>query len=292
MLFKGSGVALCTPFTEDGVNFGTYEKLIEFQIENDTDALIVCGTTGEPPTMTNKEQEELVRFAVGQANGRVPVIAGIGGNNTAASLEKAKTYEQAGASGLLYVTPYYNKCTKSGLLAHFLTVADAVSIPIVVYNVPARTNVNLPLDVWDALCGHKNIAMIKEASGNIAQVAEMSRVANGRADIVSGNDDCIVPLLSVGGVGVISVLANILPQYTHDMVMHYLNGDTDKACKMQLKVLPLVSALFCEVNPIPAKTALREMGYDMGPFRLPLTEMEEKNKARLLTEMRAFDLID
>lgn len=291
MIFRGSGVAMCTPFTDDGINYDTFERQIEFQIEGGTDALIVCGTTGEPCTMTRAEKDALIKFAVDKAKGRVPVIAGVGGNNTADVVSCAKSAEQAGADGLLAVTPYYNKCTNNGLILHFETVADSTGLPVVVYNVPSRTGVNMSPSVFGKLCEHEKIVAIKEASGNISQITEMARVSRGRADLLSGNDDHIVPLLSVGGVGVISVLANIMPGYVHDMVMAYLNGDTKKAGEMQVEVYTLAMTLFVEVNPIPVKTAMREMGFDMGTLRLPLTEMEEANLEKLRGEMRKFELI-
>jgi len=292
MIFRGSGVAMCTPFAENGINYHTFERQIEFQIEGGTDALIVCGTTGEPSTMDRAEKDALIKFAVEQTNGRIPVIAGVGGNNTADVISCAKSAEQAGADGLLAVTPYYNKCTDKGLIMHFETLADSTSLPVVIYNVPARTGVNMCAGVFGKLCEHEKIVAIKEASGNISQITEMARVARGKADLLSGNDDHVVPLLSVGGVGVISVLANIMPGYMHDMVMAYLDGDVKKAGEMQVEVYPLAKALFLEVNPIPVKTAMREMGYDMGELRLPLTEMEEANLEKLRSEMRKFELID
>lgn len=292
MIFKGSGVAMSTPFTDTGINYNTFEKMIEFQIENNTDALIVCGTTGEPSTMTKDEQNELIHFAVQKSNGRVPIVAGVGGNNTADVIACAKHAQDAGADALLAVTPYYNKCTNKGLVAHFEAVAESTSLPVILYNVPSRTGVNLCSAVFDKLCEHPNIAAIKEASGNICQITEMARVAQNRAALYSGNDDHVVPLLSVGGIGVISVVGNIMPKYMHDMVMAYLNGDTKKAAQMQLEIYPLALSMFLEVNPIPVKTALGLMGFDMGNLRLPLTEMEDENVEKMKAEMRRFHLID
>ncbi len=291
MLFKGSGVALCTPFNNEGINFDTFEQLIEFQIEGKTDMLLVCGTTGEPSTMCDSEKCSAIEFAIKTVNGRIPVVAGVGGNNTAHVVTSAQHAEQAGASAVLVVTPYYNKCTQKGLMGHFTTVADSVNIPIIVYNVPSRTGINIPPAIFKELCLHKNISGIKEASADISHIADVARLTRGNADLYSGNDDHIVPILSLGGVGVISVLANLMPRYTHDMVMAYLDGDVKKACDMQLQINPLVHALFSEVNPIPAKTALRLMGYDMGNFRLPLTEMEQCNYNNLVTQMKEFDLL-
>lgn len=291
MIFKGSGVALSTPFTEDGINFDTFEKLIEFQIEGQTDLLLVCGTTGEPSTMNGDEKRAAIEFAVKTVNGRIPVCAGVGGNNTADVVNCARHAQSSGADSLLVVTPYYNKCTPKGIKEHFFAVADAVDLPIIVYNVPARTGVNIPPAIFGALSEHKNIAGIKEASGNISHIAEVALETRGKADLYSGNDDHIVPVLSLGGVGVISVLANIMPKYTHDMVMAFLNGDTKTACDMQLNVNKLYRALFSEVSPIPVKTALRLMGFDMGALRLPLTEMEDAMRENLIAQMKEFDLI-
>ncbi len=291
MIFTGSGVALCTPFSDSGINFDTFEKLIEFQIAGGTDMLLVCGTTGEPSTMSCDEKHAAIEFAVKTVNGRIPVCAGVGGNNTADVVACAQHAKEAGADSLLVVTPYYNKCTPKGIKGHFFAVADAVDLPIIVYNVPARTGVNIPPAVFGELCEHKNIAGIKEASGNISHIAEVAHATRGKAELYSGNDDHIVPVLSLGGVGVISVLANIMPKYTHDMVAAFLNGDAKKACDMQLNVNKLLGALFSEVNPIPVKSALRLMGFDMGEFRLPLTEMEEAHHANLAAQMKEFDLI-
>ncbi len=292
MIFRGSGVALVTPFTEDGIAFDTLEKLVEFQISNDTDALIVCGTTGEPSTMSPAEQQAVIEFVVKQTDGRIPVIAGVGGNNTAHVVEFAKIVRDLGANGILGVTPYYNKCTDAGLLAHFYALADATELPVILYNIPGRTGVNICPAVYEELCSHDRIDGIKEASGNISQILETMRRVRGNASLYSGNDDQIVPLLSLGGDGVISVLANIMPKYTHNLVMNYLNGQIDAARDMQLEINPLVNALFCEVNPIPAKAALRAMGFDMGPLRLPLTEMSQEHYQNLLTQMRKFGLCD
>ncbi len=292
MIFTGSCVALSTPLTEKGVNFDAFEKLINFQILNNTDALLVCGTTGEPSTMTTEEKHSAIEFCVKANSSRVPVIAGVGGNNTADVISSAKHAQNAGVNALLAVTPYYNKCTTNGLKAHFNAVADSVDIPVIIYNVPSRTGVNISSDVFNDLINHKNIVAIKEASGNISQIADMAAVSGERANIYSGNDDHVIPVLSLGGIGVISVMANIIPKYTHDMVCAYLEGNTVLARDMQLKVNPLVHALFSEVNPIPVKTALRLMGYDMGELRLPLCEMEEKNLKILKTEMKNFGLID
>ncbi len=292
MIFNGSCVAICTPFNEGGINFDTFERLVEFQIENKTDAIVVCGTTGEPSTMTGGEKKSAVEFVVRTVAGRVPVIAGVGGNNTADAAKNARHAEDAGANGILAVTPYYNKCNKDGLTGHFAAIADASSLPLIVYNVPARTNVNVTPEMFARLCEHKNIAAIKEACADMCQIVELARLIAGRADIYSGTDEITVPIMSLGGAGVISVMANIAPRYMHDMVKSYIGGDTKTAARMQLDANPLISALFCEVNPIPAKTALGLMGYDMGEFRLPLAPMDEANLSVLKREMRAFNLID
>lgn len=292
MIFRGSGVALVTPFTENGVAFDTLERLVEFQIENGTDALIACGTTGEPSTMTDEEQRSVIDCVVKTAAGRVPVIAGVGGNNTAHVIAGAKIAQQLGANALLAVTPYYNKCTNSGLLAHFNALADSTDLPVILYNVPSRTGVNIGPGVYESLCAHERISGIKEASGNISQIVETARLTRGKAALYSGNDDQVIPLLSLGGDGVISVLANIMPKYVHNMVVNYLNGKTEEARDMQLEINPMISALFSEVSPIPIKTALRMMGFQMGPLRLPLTEMGDKTYENLLIQMRHFGLCE
>ncbi|MBZ4666059.1 4-hydroxy-tetrahydrodipicolinate synthase [Mahella sp.] len=284
-VFTGSGVALVTPFTKDGVNFDTLEQMIEFQIAGTTDALIVCGTTGEPSTMTAKEKHDTIKFAIERINHRIPVIAGTGGNNTAEVIEASVDAQQLGADALLIVTPYYNKTTQKGLVEHYTAIANAVDIPIIIYNVPSRTGLNMTPATLERLSHIKNIAGMKEASGNIVQVAEMARLCGDRIDIYSGNDDQVVPILSLGGKGVISVVANIAPKDTHDMVVKFLNGDIEGSRQLQFKLNPLVEALFIEVNPIPVKTALNLMGFDVGNLRLPLTEMSESNLAFLRQRM-------
>ncbi|MGI6161712.1 MAG: 4-hydroxy-tetrahydrodipicolinate synthase [Christensenellales bacterium] len=289
-VFKGSGVAICTPFNAGGINFEAFGRLVDFQIENGTDAIIVCGTTGEPSTMTTPEKEAAISFCVERVAGRVPVVAGTGGNNTAAVVEASKRAATLGADALLIVTPYYNKATQSGLVAHYSAVADAVDLPIIIYNVPARTGLNMLPETLHRLSSIPTIVGMKEASGDIAQVAEMARLCP-NIDLYSGNDDMIVPLMSLGGSGVISVVANIAPRDTHDMVMKYLSGDIDGARRLQLDMKPLIDALFTDVNPIPVKTALNLMGFHMGSLRLPLTPMGEANLARLKREMSAYGLI-
>ena len=292
-IFKGAGVALVTPFHEDeSVNYEALEELLEMQIAGHTDAIIVCGTTGEPSTMTEEERTSVIKFAVEKVNKRVPVIAGTGGNNTREAVAMSKTAEGLGVDGLLVVTPYYNKATQEGLFLHYKAIADAVNIPIIMYNVPGRTGLNLLPETAVRIAREcKNVIGIKEASGNIDQITNLAKLGRGVLDIYSGNDDEVIPILSVGGIGVISVLSNIVPQETHDMVMEYLEGDRAKALDIQLKYLDVIHALFCEVNPIPAKAALNMMGKNAGVMRLPLTEMSEKNKAVLKAAMEEVGLI-
>lgn len=291
-IFTGAGVALVTPMHADGsVNFDKMKELIEFQIANETDALIICGTTGEASTMSDEVQIECVRFAKEVAAGRVPIIAGAGSNDTAHCIELAQACEKAGADGVLLVTPYYNKATQKGLILHYTAIANAINIPIILYNVPGRTGCNLAPKTVAELAKVKNIVAVKEASGNLSQVAEIASLVGDDFDIYSGNDDQILPVLSLGGKGVISVLSNVAPKQTHDMVMSYLNGDTKTATKLQLDAIELISALFCEVNPIPVKAALNLMGYEVGSCVLPLCDMEEKNLETLRTAMKNYGLI-
>ncbi|SHJ11154.1 4-hydroxy-tetrahydrodipicolinate synthase [Lutispora thermophila] len=290
-LFKGSGVAIITPFTKDGINFDKLGELIEWHIENNTDAIIICGTTGEASTMTDEEKKAAYKFTVEKVAKRIPVIAGTGSNNTHHSIELSKYAESVGCDGLLCVTPYYNKTTQKGLLEHYTAIADSVNIPIIIYNVPGRTGLNILPETLRKLSLHKNIAGIKEASGNISQVVEIGTFCNENFVMYSGNDDQVVPLLSVGGVGVISVVANIAPKEMHDMVMSYLNGDVKHAMKLQLKIKPLNDALFCEVNPIPVKTAMNLLGFEVGDLRLPLTSMTEKNLDYLKNTLISYGLL-
>lgn len=291
-IFTGAGVALVTPMHDDGsVNFEKMKELIEFQLANHTDALIICGTTGEASTMTDEVQIECIRFAKEVAAGRVPIIAGAGSNDTAHCIKLAQGCEQAGADAVLLVTPYYNKATQKGLILHYTAVANSISIPIILYNVPGRTGCNIAPKTVAELAKVKNIVAVKEASGNLSQVAEIAALVGPDFDIYSGNDDQILPVLSLGGKGVISVLSNVAPQQTHDMVMHYLNGDTKAATKLQLDAIELISALFCEVNPIPVKTALNEMGYAVGPCVAPLCDMEPKNLETLRTALKNYGLL-
>ena len=284
-IFTGSGVAIVTPFNDSGVNFDTFGKLIDFQIEQGTDAIVVCGTTGEPSTMTAREKEAAIAFAVERANKRVPVVAGTGGNNTAAVIEASRRAQALGANALLIVTPYYNKCTQAGAVAHYNAVADAVDLPIIVYNVPSRTSFNILPDTLLKMSEHPNIAAVKEASGNISQITEMFRLCAGNLDFYSGNDDHIFALLALGGKGVISVVANVAPRDTHELVAAFLRGDIAASRDLQFRLNPLVRALFSEVNPIPAKAALNLMGFDMGDPRMPLTRISEGNLEKLRTAM-------
>lgn len=291
IIFKGCGTAIITPFTEDGVNFEEFGKMIEFQIENGADAIIVCGTTGESSTMTLEERKETIKFAVEKANKRVPIIAGTGGNCTANVIEMTKFAESIGVDAALVVTPYYNKTTQAGLIEHYKVVASATKLPIILYSVPSRTGVNITPETCKELSKIENIVAIKEASGNLSQVAEIANLCGEDLNIYSGNDDQITPILSVGGIGVISVLSNILPEHTHDIVDSFLNGNVEFAKDEQLSVIPLVKALFCEVNPIPVKAAMNMLGYNAGKPRLPLVEMSDKGKERLEKELKALELL-
>lgn len=276
-LFKGSGVAIVTPFKEEGVDFHKLGELLDWHISEGTDAIIICGTTGEASTMSDDEKKAAFKFTVEKVAGRIPVIAGTGSNNTSYSINLSKYAEDVGCDGLLCVTPYYNKTTQKGLVEHYTAIADAINIPIIIYNVPGRTGLNITPDTLKILSEHKNIIGVKEASGNISQVVEIGTFCNDDFNMYSGNDDQVVPLLSVGGIGVISVVANIAPKEMHDMVINYLNGNVEKAKELQLKIKPLNDALFCEVNPIPIKTSMNLLGFDVGDLRLPLTSMSDKN---------------
>lgn len=282
-IFKGAAVALVTPMNQDGtVNYDKLTELIEFQIKGGTDAIVACGTTGEASTLTHEEHINVIRHTVEKVNGRVPVIAGTGSNSTETAIYLSKEAEKAGADALLLVTPYYNKATQKGLVEHFVKTAEAVKIPAILYNVPSRTGCNiLPATVKEIARRASNVVAIKEASGNISQVAELASIMDENFAIYSGNDDQIVPLLSLGGIGVISVLSNIAPRETHDIVASYLEGDVKKSARLQLEAIDLIKSLFIEVNPIPVKTALNLMGMNAGPLRLPLTEMDGANVEKL-----------
>lgn len=289
VIFKGCGTALATPFTEDGINFEELRKMIEFQILEGVDSLIICGTTGESSTMSTEEKKSVIEFSVKIANGRVPVIAGTGGNNTKEAIAMSKYAESVGVDGLLLVTPYYNKTTQKGLITHFTKIADSVNIPIILYSVQSRTGMNIEPKTCLELSKVPNIVGVKEASGNISQVAEIAKLCQDELSIYSGNDDQIVPVLSLGGLGVISVLSNLYPKFVHTMVMDYLTGNWQKACSSQLNALPLIKALFSEVNPIPVKYALNQIGFDCGIPRLPLVELSDENKERINSTLKNFD---
>lgn len=291
LVFKGCGTAIVTPFTEDGVNFDEFGKLIENQIENKVDAIIVCGTTGESATMTEQERKETIKYAIEKVAKRTKVVVGTGSNNTKSAIEMSKFAEEAGADALLVVTPYYNKTTQKGLIMHYTAIASEVKLPIIMYSVPSRTGVNIAPETCKELAKIENIVAIKEASGNISQVAKIASLCGDNLAIYSGNDDQIIPVLSLGGKGVISVLSNIMPKYTHDMCYKYFEGNVSEALKMQLDVIGLCDALFSEVNPIPAKYALNLMGYNFGKPRMPLIELSDSNKEVLKQVMEKHKLI-
>lgn len=291
-IFKGAGVAIVTPFKEDGsVNFDNYGELIEWQLAEGTDAIISCGTTGEASTMTDEEQIETVAYCVDKVKGRVPVIAGAGSNDTKHGVNLSKEIEKAGADALLQVTPYYNKATQKGLVQHYTAIADSVNIPMILYSVPGRTGVNIKPATVLELSRHPNIVAIKEASGNISQCAEIARLVPEDFSIYSGNDDMITPILALGGDGVISVLSNVAPKATHDMVQKFFDGDIAGSIELQLKTKPLIDALFAEVNPIPVKAALHIMGRSEMHFRMPLCEPEDSTMALLERELKAFGIL-
>ena len=292
-IFTGAGTAIATPFYEDGaVNYDSFAKMIEFQVENSIDAIIVCGTTGEASTLSHEEHLSVIKFCVEKVAGRVPVIAGTGSNCTETAIYLSQEAEKYGVDGLLVVTPYYNKATQKGLYEHFKMVADSVKVPIILYNIPGRTGVGMKPETIVSLCNDvENIVGVKEASGNFSHIVELMAQAKGTVDVYSGNDDQIVPLLSLGGKGVISVLSNVAPQETHDICQKFFDGDLQGSLDIQLRAQNLVSALFCEVNPIPVKKALNLMGMEFGPMRRPLTEMEPENAARLEKEMRNFGIL-
>lgn len=289
-IFKGAATALVTPFKNGVIDFEKYGELIEWQISENIDALVIAGTTGEASTMNDIEHKALMKYAVDKINKRVPVILGTGSNDTIHSLELSRYAQDIGADALLLVTPYYNKTTQVGVVKHYTHIADRVDIPIIMYNVPARTGFNLSVNSVVELSKHQNIKGLKEASGNISYVADIASKVSDDFDLYSGNDDMIVPLLSLGGKGVISVLSNVMPKQTHNMVMDYLNGDIYSAMNLQLKLFDFISALFIETNPIPVKTCLNLLGCDVGELRLPLCEMEEKNKKVLIEKMKDLGL--
>lgn len=291
-IFKGAAVAIITPFQENGeINYPKLAEILDDQIANHTDAIVICGTTGESSTLTHEEHLEAIRFTIEHVAGRVPVIVGTGSNCTETAIYLSTEAEKYGADALLIVTPYYNKATQKGLIAHYTAIAESVNLPIIMYNVPSRTGCNiLPETAAHLVKNVKNIVGIKEASGNISQVAKLMRLTDGQIELYSGNDDQVVPILSLGGLGVISVLSNVAPRQTHDMVMKFLEGDVAGSREIQLKALPLVDALFCEVNPIPVKAAMNMLGWEAGPLRMPLTEMEPEHKEKLKKAMIDFGI--
>ena len=292
-IFKGAGVAIVTPMKDNlEINYDKLDEIIEEQIAGGTDAIIICGTTGESATMTESEHSEAIRFTIERVNHRIPVIAGTGSNCTKTAVELSREAEKDGADGLLLVTPYYNKATQNGLIAHYTQICDEVKIPAILYNVPSRTGCSIqPQTLATLVKNVDNIVGVKEASGNIGTVAEIMHLCDGNIDLYSGNDDQVVPLLSLGGIGVISVLSNVAPSYVHDMVYKFLSGDIAGSAKMQLDAIPLINALFCEVNPIPVKAAMNMMGKEVGPLRAPLTEMEDAHKEVLRKAMADFGLL-
>lgn len=292
-IFKGAGVAIITPMKDNlEVNYEKLDEILEEQIGGLTDSIIICGTTGESATMSEQEHMDVIRFAIERVNHRVPVIAGTGSNCTATAVQMSKEAAEAGAEGILLVTPYYNKATQNGLIAHYTKITDEAKVPAILYNVPSRTGCGLqPETVAKLVKDTEYVVGIKEASGDISTVAKIMHLCDGNIDMYSGNDDQVVPLMSLGGIGVISVLSNIAPTYVHDMVYKYLSGDVEGSCKMQLKALPLCDALFCEVNPIPVKAAMNLLGKECGPLRGPLTELEPQHEALLKQAMQEFGLL-
>lgn len=290
-IFTGVATAIVTPLNENGIDFEKFGKLIDWQIEEGINAIVVCGTTGESSTLTDEEHREAIKFCVERVNGRVPVIAGTGSNDAAYAIDLTKFACEAGADAMLVVTPYYNKATQNGLIKLFTAIADASTKPIILYNVPSRTGVNIAPSTCKVLAEHPNICAIKEASGNISQIAEIAHLVGDKMDIYSGNDDQIVPIMSLGGKGVISVLSNVMPKKSVEICDSFFSGDVTKAREIQLELLPLINALFSEVNPIPVKAAMAAMGWCENYVRLPLTCMEEKNEAKLLEIMKEQNLI-
>lgn len=292
-VFKGAGVAIVTPMKENlDVNYEKLDEILEEQIAGGTDSIIICGTTGESATMTEKEHMEVVRFAISRVKGRIPVIAGTGSNCTRTAIELSQAAQKDGADGVLVVTPYYNKATQKGLISHYTQIAQSIRIPLIMYNVPSRTGCALaPSTMAHLINNVDNIVGVKEASGDIAVSASLMHLCDGKADLYSGNDDMVVPLLSLGGIGVISVLSNVAPRYVHDMVMKYLNGDVTGSAKMQLDAIPLCKALFCEVNPIPVKAAMNMQGKQVGPLRSPLTQLEPCHEPMLKEALASLRLL-
>lgn len=290
-IFTGAAVAIITPYTEEGINFPELGRIIEDQIKGGTDAIVITGTTGESATMSDAEHRAAIKFAVEQVKGRIPVIAGTGSNETSYAIALSKYAEEVGADALLVVTPYYNKCTQKGLVAHYTAIADAVNIPIILYDVPSRTGVAISTESYVKLSKHPNIVAVKEANGDLSKILRLKAAVGDDLVLYSGNDDQIVPILSLGGKGVISVLSNVAPKAAHDMCQAFFEGDTEKAAKMQIAYADLIDALFCEVNPIPVKVAMRKLGYDAGPLRMPLCEMEPENEAKLEAALKNHGLL-
>ena len=291
LVFRGAGVAVITPFTETGINYPELGRIIEDQIAGGTDAIIITGTTGESATMTDAEHREAIRYTVEQVKGRIPVVAGTGSNETSYAIELSKYAEHVGADALLLVTPYYNKCTQNGLIAHYRAIADSVNIPSILYNVPSRTGVNIKTETYVQLAKHPRIVAVKEASGDLSAILRLRAAVGDELAVYSGNDDQIVPILSLGGAGVISVLSNVAPQAAHDTCQNYFDGNVAEAARLQIAYADLIDALFCEVNPIPVKTAMRLLGYNVGPLRMPLSEMEPAHAAQLDAALRAHNLL-
>lgn len=290
-IFKGSGVAIITPFTDTGVNYTKLEELLEWHVAEGTDAVIICGTTGEATTMSDEEKKKTIKFTVDVIKNRIPVIAGTGSNDTVKSINMSKYAESVGVDGLLIITPYYNKTNSEGLIRHFEAINNTVNTPIIAYNVPSRTGLNITPEQLLKLSAFNNIIAIKEASGNISQIVNMKALCGDKIDIYSGNDDQIIPIMSLGGLGVISVAANIVPNAIHNLTSEFLNGNYDKALKLQLDYLELCNTLFIETNPIPVKTALNILSKDVGNLRLPLYKMDDKNKEKLVNTLKKYNLI-
>ncbi len=292
IIFKGCGTAIITPFNKEGeLDLKSFGRLLDYQLENSVDAIIVCGTTGEASTMTLDEKKQTIEYAIKRVNGRVPVIAGTGANCTQTAIDMTKWAESAGADGALVVTPYYNKTTQAGLVAHYTAIANSTKLPIILYNVPGRTGVNIAPSTCKELSKIENIVAVKEASGNLSQIAEIKHLCQDELSIYSGNDDQIIPIMSIGGIGVISVLSHVMPKYTHDMIEEFNKGNVAKAAKMQVDCIPMCQALFCEVNPIPVKYACHLLGYGAGIPRLPLIELSDSGKERLVSTMKEFNII-
>lgn len=291
LVFKGAGVAVVTPFNEDGINFTELARLIDFNIENGTDAIVITGTTGESATMTDQEHKGAIKFAVDYVNKRVPVVAGTGSNDTHYALQLSQYAEQVGAEALLLVTPYYNKATQKGIIEHFTYIADRVNIPIILYDVPSRTGVAIKPETYAILAKHPRIVAVKEASGDFSAILQTKALCGDNLAIYSGNDDQIVPLLALGGIGVISVLSNIMPRQTHDICQLFFDGKITESMKLQVELADLINNLFIEVNPIPVKVALRLMGYNVGHLRMPLSEMDDANLAKLKASLQKHGLL-